>query len=144
MGDGEGEVTSLSPRRAAVTTRGWQDHRVLTGLLGAFAAAVLYGAATVLQAAGVRSLRLVPAGAPLPARLWAGRLYAVGLALDGLGFLASIAALRTLPLFVVQSAIASSVAVTARAGGGCSSAPGWSGGRSSRSLWSGWGCSPSR
>jgi drug/metabolite transporter (DMT)-like permease len=86
---------------------------VLTGLLGAFAAAVLYGAATVLQAAGVRSLRLVPAGASLPARLWAGRLYAVGLGLDGLGFLASIAALRTLPLFVVQSAIASSVAVTA-------------------------------
>ncbi len=86
---------------------------MLTGLLGAFAAAVLYGAATVLQAAGVRSLRLVPTGASLPARLWAGRLYAVGLALDGLGFLASIAALRTLPLFVVQSAIASSVAVTA-------------------------------
>ena len=26
----------------------------------------------------------------------------------------------------------------------CSSAPGWSGGRSSRSPWSGWGCSPSR
>jgi drug/metabolite transporter (DMT)-like permease len=86
---------------------------VLTGLLGAFAAAVLYGAATVLQAAGVRSLRRVPTGASWPARLWAGRLYAVGLGLDGLGFLASIAALRTLPLFVVQSAIASSVAVTA-------------------------------
>ena len=32
---------------------------------------------------------------------------------DAAGFLASIAALRTLPLFVVQSAIASSVAVTA-------------------------------
>lgn len=86
---------------------------MLTGLLGAFAAAVFYGAATVLQAAGVRSLRAVPEGASLPARLWAARLYAVGLALDGIGFLASIAALRTLPLFVVQSAIASSVAVTA-------------------------------
>ena len=86
---------------------------MLTGLLGAFAAAVLYGAATVLQAAGVRHLRAVPAGAPLAARLWAGRLYAVGLGLDAAGFLASIAALRTLPLFVVQSAIASSVAVTA-------------------------------
>ena len=86
---------------------------MLTGLLGAFAAAVLYGAATVLQAAGVRHLRTVPASAPLAARLWAGRLYAVGLGLDAAGFLASIAALRTLPLFVVQSAIASSVAVTA-------------------------------
>ena len=115
---------------------------MLTGLLGAFAAAILYGAATVLQAAGVRSLRLVPAGASLPARLWAGRLYAVGLALDGLGFLASIAALRTLPLFVVQSAIASSVAVTALL------AVAFLGARlerrrSSRSPWSGWGCSPS-
>jgi drug/metabolite transporter (DMT)-like permease len=86
---------------------------VLTGLLGAFAAAVLYGAATVLQAAGVRRLRAVPASASLPARWWAGRLYAVGLGVDVVGFLASIAALRTLPLFVVQSAIASSVAVTA-------------------------------
>ena len=55
---------------------------MLTGLLGAFAAAVLYGAATVLQAAGVRHLRAVPASAPLAARLWAGRLYAVGLGLD--------------------------------------------------------------
>src|SRR4051794_3934872 len=103
----------LSRHATQSSTRRWQDHRVLTGLLGAFAAAVLYGAATVLQAAGVRSLRRVPTGASWPARLWAGRLYAVGLGLDGLGFLASIAALRTLPLFVVQSAIASSVAVTA-------------------------------
>jgi drug/metabolite transporter (DMT)-like permease len=85
---------------------------VTASLLGAFGAAVLYGAGTVLQAAGVRR------GAGSTAlswwgRVWAGRLYAVGLLLDGLGFLASLAALRSLPLFVVQSAIASSVAVTA-------------------------------
>ena len=82
------------------------------GLLSALAAAVLYGAGTILQAVGVRR-----AAAAEGERLWrrvrAGRLYVLGLVLDSVGFLASIAALRTLPLFVVESAIASSVAVTA-------------------------------
>ncbi len=71
-----------------------------------------YGAATVLQALGVRRFADAPAR-PRGRRLWAGRLYAVGLALDAGGFLASVVALRSLPLFVVESAIASSVAVTA-------------------------------
>ena len=85
---------------------------MLFGLLGAFGAAVLYGAGTVLQAAGVRGTA-GPARAPGSTRLRSGGLYAAGLLLDALGFLASLAALRSLPLFVVQSAIASSVAVTA-------------------------------
>jgi drug/metabolite transporter (DMT)-like permease len=85
---------------------------VILALLGAFAAAVLYGVATVLQAVGLR--RLAAATAPTwRGRISAGWLYGVGLALDGAGFLASVAALRSLPLFVVESAIASSVAVTA-------------------------------
>jgi len=82
------------------------------GLLGAFGAAVLYGAGTVLQAAGVRGSGGT-AGAAGSTRARSVGLYATGLLLDALGFLASLAALRTLPLFVVQSAIASSVAVTA-------------------------------
>ena len=86
---------------------------MLLGLLGAFGAAVLYGAGTVLQAAGVRGSAGRPAGAPRSTRLRSAGLYGTGLLLDALGFLASLAALRTLPLFVVQSAIASSVAVTA-------------------------------
>lgn len=85
---------------------------MVVGLISAFAAAVLYGGGTILQAIGVRR-----AGAAevegLWARVWAGRLYAGGLALDGLGFVASLLALRTLPLFVVESAVASSVAITA-------------------------------
>lgn len=81
-------------------------------LLGAFAAAVLYGAGTVLQAVGLRRAAGA-AGGTTWQRVWRGRLYVVGLGLDGLGFLASVAALRSLPLFVVESAIASSVAVTA-------------------------------
>lgn len=89
---------------------------MLFGLLGAFGAAVLYGAGTVLQAAGVRGSRPAagrPAGDAGSSRLRSVALYGTGLLLDALGFLASLAALRTLPLFVVQSAIASSVAVTA-------------------------------
>ncbi len=82
------------------------------GLLGAFGAAVLYGAGTVLQAAGVRGSS-GPARPPGSTRLRSAGLYGAGLLLDALGFLASLAALRSLPLFVVQSAIASSVAVTA-------------------------------
>ncbi|GAB2983220.1 hypothetical protein GCM10027076_21230 [Nocardioides montaniterrae] len=67
-------------------------------LCGALAAAVLYGVGTVMQARGV-------AGRPA--------IYVGGLVADGLGFLASLLAVRRLPLFVVQSAVASSVAVTA-------------------------------
>jgi drug/metabolite transporter (DMT)-like permease len=73
---------------------------------------VLYGAGTVLQALGVRRAG-ASAGRRWAARVWSGRVYAGGLLLDALGFLASIAALRTQPLFVVESVIASSVAVTA-------------------------------
>ena len=85
---------------------------MVVGLGGAFAAALLYGVGTVLQAVGVRRVAAADGRGPL-ARLLAGRLYALGLLLDALGFLASLAALRTLPLFVVESAVASSVAVTA-------------------------------
>lgn len=46
-------------------------------------------------------------------RARAGWLYAVGLLMDGVGFLASIAALQQLPLFLVQAFVASAVAVTA-------------------------------
>jgi drug/metabolite transporter (DMT)-like permease len=85
---------------------------VILALVGAFGAAVLYGAGTVLQAVGLRR------SVPLTAATWRGRIvagwpYGVGLALDAAGFLASVAALQSLPLFVVESAVASSVAVTA-------------------------------
>lgn len=46
-------------------------------------------------------------------RARAGWLYAAGLAVDGIGFLASIVALQKLPLFLVQAFVASAVAVTA-------------------------------
>lgn len=85
---------------------------MLIGLLSALAAAVAYGAATILQAIGVARVAAA-AQLPLLPRLWAGRLYVVGLILDLAGFAATVAALRSLPLFLVESAVASSVAVTA-------------------------------
>ena len=86
---------------------------MLVALLGAAVAAIAYGTATVLQAIGVQRMAAIPDGAALWTRLVAGRLYAFGLILDVLGFLASVASLRMLPLFLVESAVASSVAVTA-------------------------------
>ena len=86
---------------------------MLVALLGTAVAAIAYGTATVLQAIGVQRMAAIPDGAALWTRLVAGRLYAFGLILDVLGFLASVASLRTLPLFLVESAVASSVAVTA-------------------------------
>lgn len=73
-----------------------------------------YGLGTVLQAAGARR---ASASAHLDLMLFA-RLsrqlpYLAGLGLDAIGFAASLVALRTLPLFVVQAAIAGSVGVTA-------------------------------
>jgi drug/metabolite transporter (DMT)-like permease len=85
---------------------------VILALVGAFGAAILYGVGTVLQAEGLRRSARSTA-TTLWGRIEAGWLYAVGLALDGAGFLASVAALRSLPLFIVESAVASSVAVTA-------------------------------
>ena len=86
---------------------------VALGLGGAFLAALLYGVASIVQAVGVRRLGTVPAAARWTTRLVAARWYAVGLVLDGLGFLASLAALRTLPLFAAQTIVAASVGVTA-------------------------------
>lgn len=90
----------------------WLGGGAPTALMAAAVAAVAYGAATVLQSVGVRRFATDPAGS-WARRLWAGRPYAVGLGLDAVGFGASLVALQTLPLFVVESAIASSVGVTA-------------------------------
>jgi hypothetical protein len=86
---------------------------VVLDLGAAVLAAVCYGTASVVQGVGVRRVAGVPAAAPALARLRAAGWYAAGLALDGLGFLASLAALRRLPLFLVQATVAASVGVTA-------------------------------
>lgn len=87
-----------------------------TGLaaVGALSAAACYGSASILQAvAARRSDRRAALHPGLLVDLVRQSRYVLGLALDGVGFLASLVALRSLPLFLVQAAIASSVGVTA-------------------------------
>jgi drug/metabolite transporter (DMT)-like permease len=87
---------------------------MLAGLLGAFAAAVAYGAASVLQAVGTRRAGSSEGLDPrLLFRLAKQAPYVAGIALDLAGFALSVVALRTLPLFAVQAAVASSIGVTA-------------------------------
>lgn len=82
-------------------------------LLGAFLAAIAYGGATIFQAIGVARLSALPADPQWRSRLPGGSIYLCGLLLDLLGFFLSATALRRLPLFLVESAVASSVAITA-------------------------------
>ena len=84
------------------------------GYAGALAAAVCYGSASVLQAIGARRVRH---GAGIDARVlvrvavqWP---FLAGVGLDLAGFVLSLVALRFLPLFAVQAAIAGNLAVTA-------------------------------
>jgi drug/metabolite transporter (DMT)-like permease len=87
---------------------------MLLALTCALIANLSYGFGTVLQAAGARRASTAQhLDVMLFARLGRQLPYLAGLALDAVGFVASIVALRTLPLFVVQSAIAGSIGVTA-------------------------------
>src|SRR3954462_9238996 len=73
-----------------------------------------YGVGTVLQASGVRRVdRASHLDVMLFARLARQSRYIAGLALDAVGFVASVVALHYLPLFVVQAAVAGSLGVTA-------------------------------
>ena len=74
------------------------------GWFAALAGALGYGVASVLQAVG--------AGRATGPSVLRQPAYVAGMALDGLAWLASLVAVRVLPLFVVQSVLASSVAVT--------------------------------
>jgi hypothetical protein len=87
----------------------------ILAVVAAAVMAVCYGAASVLQAIGVRSEQ-VPTGGLDPGlllRMLRQLPYLLGLGLDGAGFLASLLALRHLPLFLVQAAAAGGVGITA-------------------------------
>lgn len=86
---------------------------MVVALLAALAASVAYGVATVLQAVGSRRLATEAVDARFLLRLARSLPYLAGLGLDAVGFVATVVALRALPLFVVESAVASSVGVTA-------------------------------
>ncbi len=87
---------------------------MILGLGCALFAAVAYGSASVLQAVAAQRTEQGSGLDPrLMVRLARSVPYLSGLGLDLAGFVASLVALRTLPLFLVQSAVASSVGVTA-------------------------------
>ncbi|WP_046727349.1 DMT family transporter [Streptomyces humi] len=80
----------------------------------ALAAAVCFGTATVLQAMAARAAGDGTGGeAALLLRAVRQWRYVVGLGLDGLGFVFQVLALRSLPIYAVSAALASSLAVTA-------------------------------
>ena len=86
----------------------------MLGIAGAVAAALCYGLATVLQARTAQ--RTAPAAGIDPRlllRLVRQLPFLTGLALDGAGFLLSLAALRQQPLFVVEAIVAGNLAVAA-------------------------------
>ncbi|MER5429615.1 DMT family transporter [Streptomyces sp. NPDC002588] len=80
----------------------------------ALGAAVCFGVATVLQAVAARA---AAGGGGEEAALLLRALrhwrYLAGLGLDGLGFVLQVAALRSIPIYAVAAALASSLAVTA-------------------------------
>jgi drug/metabolite transporter (DMT)-like permease len=87
---------------------------MLLGLLMALAAALCFGVAMVLQALGASRHRPTPGEGVLgTARAMLNLPFAAGLLLDTFGFVAQLIALRTLPLYVVQAALAGALAVTA-------------------------------
>ncbi|WP_280887506.1 DMT family transporter [Streptomyces sp. LBL] len=88
-------------------------------MLCALGAAVCFGTATVLQAMAARAVDAAGGGdgeAALLLRAVRQWRYVAGLALDGLGFLFQVAALRSVPIYAVGAALASSLAVTAVVG----------------------------
>ncbi|MGW2375706.1 MULTISPECIES: hypothetical protein [Kitasatospora] len=89
---------------------------MLLGLTTALLATVCFGFGAVFQARGARSApRTDRVRAGLLAALLRSWQFILGTALDILGFVLSIVALRSLPLFLVQAVTSSSLAVTALA-----------------------------
>jgi drug/metabolite transporter (DMT)-like permease len=86
------------------------------GVLAALFSALCYGVASVLQSKAVRVDPEADGGPPL-FRLVIRPLFVGGVVLDVAGFAAQFVALRVAPVFLVQAALAGSLAVTAAVAG---------------------------
>jgi drug/metabolite transporter (DMT)-like permease len=98
---------------------------MVMSLVAALVSALCYGVAAVMQAMAIRSASRRPArvreGDPAAGRVDPGLIirllgqwrFLVSLAIDIVGFLAQLVALRRLPLFAVQAMVASNLAVIA-------------------------------
>ncbi|SDK75374.1 hypothetical protein [Streptomyces indicus] len=85
-------------------------------MICALASAVCFGAASVLQAVATRAIAPGTGSGVDPGllmRVLKQWRYLAGLALDGLGFLLQIVALKHIPIYAVGAALAGSLAVTA-------------------------------
>lgn len=85
------------------------------GFLLALGCSVCYGSASVLQAVATRSVESASKSgvdAVLLVRAARQWRYLAGIALDGVGFLLQVLALRLVPIYVVAAALAASIAVT--------------------------------
>ena len=87
--------------------------RMLVGLLCAIGTALAYGVGSVLESVAIRRAGAAGGSASELVALRTQPLYFLGLGLDGVGFLLTVAALQYLPLFLVQAVVAASVGVTA-------------------------------
>ena len=85
---------------------------LLVSWIAAIIACLAYGVATVLQSVGARRAATVT-GVGGVVGIVTQLPYLAGLALDGVGFLGNVVALRQLPLFLVEAIVAGSVGVTA-------------------------------
>lgn len=87
---------------------------MLSGLTAALAAAFVFGIAAVLQATAVRRLPTSHAESARPLLVLLRQpLFLAAVALNLLGFLLHLVALRLIPLYLAQAAISASLAVTA-------------------------------
>jgi drug/metabolite transporter (DMT)-like permease len=87
---------------------------VVLGLLAALGAAAAFGLAALLQALAARREEPVRGVDPrLLVRMLRSPAFVVAVALNLLGFALHVVALRSLPLFLAQAAISSSVVITA-------------------------------
>lgn len=90
---------------------------MLLGLLCALGSAVCFGSASVFQAVAARRAAAGQDDAGLDPRLVMRAVrqgwYLLGLSLDATGFTLELVALRTVPIYTVGAALASSLAVTA-------------------------------
>ena len=85
---------------------------LLVSWIAAVVACLAYGVATVLQSVGARRAATAT-GVGGVIGIVTQLPYLAGLALDGVGFVGNVVALRQLPLFLVEAIVAGSVGVTA-------------------------------
>jgi drug/metabolite transporter (DMT)-like permease len=106
-------TASVHPLTPAVRLFRCNNYPVILGYFFAVLAAMASGSGSILESLGIRRAGVYGGTSLDLVSLRRQAVYFVGLGVDMLGFLCAAAALHRLPLFLVQSLLAFSVAVTA-------------------------------